>query len=500
MIFSKKVIFFYFWDILTVVNIMKNYSIWSLEKKKRQTQKLKENKEVDVLIIGGGITGLSILYQLKGTNLKTILVERDVVGAGVTSKMTGKISYLQGIVYSKIEQNVTKEFANLYLKSQVEAMNSIKNIIEKEKIDCNLEKVPSLVYSNKLSDLQKEYFFLKEHGMPVVLEKNSIAVPDSYVFHPVKYVNHLANLHQQDIYEQTAIFHLKKMNHGYIAYGEKYHIKAKYVILACHYPFELFPFFLPLRTYPEKSFVLAKEVSNNLKESTITDYPDVISKRYYQDEKIYEIFLKRSVPVHKHLNSLENFVQLLHNNTHVHYIWSNEDLMTGDNIPYIGKINKHLLIATGYNTWGITNSTIAGIVIKDILLEKNNPYVRLFSPKRSFNYAKLIQYSINVFGNIKSFLVNKLYFKKKWYPKNLKYIKKDGKTIAIYQDKKKSYAVIPTCPHMGCSLIFNEVEKTWDCPCHASRFDITGKCIKGPSKYNISYSILSNDISHLDNK
>ena len=190
---------------------MKNYSIWSLEKKKRPTQKLKENKEVDVLIIGGGITGLSILYQLKDTNLKTILVERDVVGAGVTSKMTGKISYLQGIVYSKIEQNVTKEFANLYLKSQVEAVNSIKNIIEKEKIDCNLEKVPSLVYSNKLKSLIYN-FFVKYYKVIILLALISLFAILTGVLTASKYASKLEIDNFINNFQTFSVFNISLFN------------------------------------------------------------------------------------------------------------------------------------------------------------------------------------------------------------------------------------------------------------------------------------------------
>ena len=88
---------------------------------------------------------------------------------------------------------------------------------------------------------------------------------------------------------------------------------------------------------------------------------------------------------------------------------------------------------------------------------------------------------------MKAFVENKIYKKKKWYPDSLTFSMKGGRSIAKYKVGEKEYIVYTTCPHIGCTLTFNEVEKTWDCPCHASRFDIRGKCVKGPSIYNITY-------------
>ncbi len=167
--------------------------------------------------------------------------------------------------------------------------------------------------------------------------------------------------------------------------------------------------------------------------------------------------------------------------------YTNTDIMTIDHLPYIGKIKENLYLATGYNTWGITNSIIAAKIISDLLVNKENEYAKLFNPlRKSLAFFSKIPYYI--LCQTKSFLGPKLNRRKSWYKNNLKIENKQGHNIAIYIDEKNhKHTVYTTCPHLGCTLIFNEEEKTWDCPCHSSRFDIDGKCIKGPSLKDITY-------------
>lgn len=172
------------------------------------------------------------------------------------------------------------------------------------------------------------------------------------------------------------------------------------------------------------------------------------------------------------------------------YIWSNDDLMTPDRIPYIGKIqkgNSDLLLATGFNTWGMTNGTLAGMILSDIILGRKNKFEDMVDPLRVNNFKYLNGYLLNISSNIKSYVQNYVYKNKQWYTPCVKFESRNGKSIAIYKEKGNEYIVYNKCPHLGCSLIFNGIEKTWDCPCHASRFNLEGKCIKGPSNYNISY-------------
>ena len=466
-------------------------------------ENLNKDIDVDVLIIGGGITGLSVSYHLLDSNLKVCLVEKNIIGHGVTARTTGKLTYLQEQIYSKLNNTFGFDKTKLYLDSQIEAIKIVTNIIKKNNINCDFQIVDSYLFTNNNKDIRK---IKKEKDLLEKLKikveectelpdlkkiKYGIKVSDTAVFHPLKYLNSLKKLcnNKIDIYENTKIISIDKKDNLYICKTKTNTIKAKKIVLAMHYPYFLFPFMMPLKTHLEKSYICAYETDYDLKFSAITPSKPTLSLRYLNNDKIYKIVLNNSHNIAFKNNDKQLFNNLL-NNTKIKpkYIWSNKDIITNDNLPYIGLIKENMFLATGYNTWGMTNASIAGKIISDMILNNQNIYIDLFNPKRNLNISKLVNFPINLYSNIKSFLESKLVKNKSWYSRRVIFKKVNGKSIAIYIDENnKKHIVYNKCPHLKCSLIFNEKEKTWDCPCHGSRFDIDGKCIEGPSNYDIVY-------------
>ena len=450
---------------------MKTNSIWlDTVKKPISYKQLDQDLNVDVLIIGGGITGMSIAYHLQNKGLHTALVERNKIGRGITSKTTGKIDYLQGLKYTKLKNERT---AHLYLKSQLEAINLLKDIITKEKISCDLEQTSSVLIAQTEKEekqLQEEFSFLKKENIPVTkLSNREIKVENTFHFHPLKYLEGLKSKLTIPIYENTNILKVKHHNDYYLCYTNEHQIKAKILVIACHYPFFLFPYLFPFKCYPEKSYIMAKKGVKQ-KENKITISHPTRSERTFKD---YQLTLIGSHKTSDTFTIKENFAPLLNSNPD--YIWSNEDVMTFDSLPFIGHLKENLYIATGYNTWGMTNATLAGKIISDLILKKPNPYIALFDPHRSNPLAR-----ITYLGK-----TGKEYLKAYVKPKTTKKLHyEDSK--AIYNDNKEEIVVQKRCPHLGCPLIFNEVEQVWECPCHASKFTKEGYWLKGPSKKDIT--------------
>lgn len=489
-------------------DIMKKQSLWTKELKLKTSETLNKDIDVDILIIGGGITGLSTAYHLKDEKLNICIVEQCHIGLGVTSKTTGKINYLQETIYKDIENKYSFDTVKKYFESQQFAINKIKEIIENENINCDFDKCESYIFTNDKEEIKKikdEKEILEKMGAKVyehkkldngLKSKYAISVKDTYIFHPIKYLYAIKDICEKNgikIYEQTRIIEMKKDDNCYICYTQNNRIKAKKVILACHYPFFLKPYITPLKVYNEKSYVTASKTKKYKNETYITSKIPTKSIRYHKDKETYIIYLSNSHNICNNLDEENNFNKTIKEakklNLNPEYVWSNEDLITVDKLPYIGKIEKdndNLLLGTGYNTWGMTNGTLAGCILSDMVLGKKNEYEELTNPLRVFSLVNLGNILVNIGGNTKSFIGTKLNKNKSWY-KNVKFEVKNGKNVAIYNDGKKEHIVYSTCPHMGCTLIFNGFEKTWDCPCHASRFDLDGKCIKGPSSYNISY-------------
>ena len=483
-------------------DIMKNISIWNDLERKQSYSKLNKDIGVDVLIIGGGITGISTAYHLINSGLKVCLVEKERLASGVTSRSTAKITYLQEDIYSKLTSYFDLSVAKKYLDSQKYVIDLIKDIIEKNKIDCNFEKNKSYLFEDKkIKKLEKEKNILNKLGIynekTNILPNNKIIdggffFEDSYVFHPIKYLLSLSNIISENnisIYENTKIVSIKKENNFYICKANDYTIKTKKIVFALHYPYFLLPFLMPFKCYIEKSYIGAIKQKHNYKFNAINLSKPTISLRYHSDNNSnYEIYLTNSHNTCIKDNIKDNFESIKSLNPD--YIWSNKDMITYDRLPFIGSLNNDnsMLIGTGYNTWGMTNGSLAGKILADIILNKNNEYINLFDPKRSLNKGKLINFPIILGSNTFAFVKSKICKKKSFYPSNLRFEKYKGRDIAIYTDEKnKEHKVYTLCPHMKCGLLFNEIELTWDCPCHGSRFDIDGNSIEGPSNYNISF-------------
>ena len=482
---------------------MKHKSIWSDIKENSICESLNKDIEVDILIIGGGITGISTLYHLKDSNLKVCLVEKNIIGSGVSSKTTGKLTYLQENIYSKLKSYHGIDKAKLYLESQKDAINIVKEIVNKENIECNLEKVKSFVFTNNLeSNINEEINLLKDFNVDLketdVLPDNTQVdkayfVEDTYVFHPLKYLYSLKEKCIKDnisIFENTKIISINKENYTFICKTENNIVRAKNVIVASHYPYFFKKFFLPLKSHIEKSYIEAYKTEKDYKFSSINIDNPIISTRFYKDKYVYKIYLTNSHNTAIKDNDINNFTEVLKNKNNPDYIWSNKDIITLDMLPYIGSLNNEnsFLIGTGYNTWGMTNGSLAGKLLSDIVLKKENKYIELFNPRRKLNKGKIINFPIALGSTAYSFIKSKVIKNKKWYSNRVKFEKRNGKNVAIYIDENnKEHIVYNICPHLKCSLLFNEIERTWDCPCHGSRFDIDGKSIEGPSNYDITY-------------
>lgn len=473
---------------------MKNYSIWKDKdiRKNFNSKSLDKNIECDTLIIGAGITGISAYYHLKKSNQNIIVVEQNKVGMGVTANSTGKLTYLQDNIYNNILDNYDFETATKYLESQLKAINITKNIIKTNNINCDLTKTKSYIYTNKEEEIEKITKlkeFLEKNNVKVsetnnnlVESKYMISVDETYLFNPLKFIYELVNkANLCNIYENTSIKKIEKQNESYICYTDNNKIICKNVILASHYPYFIIPFLFPIRSNLEKSYICSgnKKIDNI---SLISYNKPFISIRNYKDSIIY---LSNSHNNSSTVSDKDNFQELIKKAKKLdfepNHIWSNIDIITSDKLPYIGKIEDNFYIATGYNTWGMTNGILGGYLLSEILLKNNNEYANLFDPKRKIKNS-ITNIPLNSYYNLKGFINGSI-------TKNnfIEQKKLSGKKICIYKSEFGEHKVYQKCPHLGCKLIFNEVEKTWDCPCHGSRFDLNGKCFNGPSNSDISY-------------
>ena len=487
---------------------MINKSIWLKGIKNKKGNTLKDSVETDILIIGGGITGMTTAYFLKNSKLKVTLVESNKIASGQSSKATGKLTYLQGLLLNKIESIYDTETVIKYINSQKEAIDIVKDIIIENNIKCDYESNNSYTFTFKNSGIDKlkniEKIFKKANikykntqTLPIKYPcKYTIKVDDTAVFNPVKYILGLKEILEDkiNIFENTKVQEIELKDGFYIVKCGKNSIKAKKVVIACHYPFFVNPYFFPFKTGLRKGYLCASKISKAKRFNAISEDDNVHSIRYHSDSKDYIIFAGEERDIGSNIDNEGKYDNLFWNvksrlSEDIKYYWSNFDIVTNDFLPIIGFLNEDdnsLLIGTGYNSWGMTNGTLAGKILGDLILEGSNKYKDLFDPNRLFNMNKIKNYFSFNFKTGINYVMSKVNKNHKFY-KNVEIRCEDGKKYGVYKDPQgKEHIVSNICPHMGCSLIFNMVEKTWDCPCHGSRFDINGKIIKGPSVYSIA--------------
>ncbi len=487
-------------------------SIWQKDAGQLKFENLNEKMSTDVLIIGGGITGITTAYNFIDEKYSIILLEADKFLTGATCKSTGKLTYLQDLKYQDIYNVYDFETAKLYYEAQKDGIRFAKKIIKDNDINCDLIKTESITFTKdnrKIKKFDKEEEILNLLGVKYYINstnikdediKRMILVKNTYVFNPVKYLKGLLKAIKKSsnikVFENSRVTKIKKEDNYYVAYANDHEVKAKKIVVACSYPFFTIPGFIPFKTYIEKSYITATKVDETKDICGITSNYPTTSFRYHNDKNDnYFIYLNNSSKICDKLNYKKNYDECVNKAKEItcktpNYKWTNMDVMTNDFMPLIGRLSeedKNVFIATGYNTWGMTNGTIAGKILYDLIRDRKNKYEKVFDPTRSMNIIKFKNFLTNtMLSNTKAYTFNLIKKNPSWYKDKALVTKVDGKRVGVYFDKEgNKHTVSNICPHLKCFLTFNEVDKTWDCPCHGSRFDIDGNVVKGPACYII---------------
>ena len=500
---------------------MSSYWIQST-KNLKLNEKITNNYETDVCIIGAGLAGLSTGYYLAKEGINVIILDKDNIGQKVSGNTTAKITLQHNLIYDYLIKSFGTDFTMKYFKSNKEAISNIKKIIDDENIECDFEYQDNYVYTTNQDDITKIHNEIKAiNSLNNILNLNekdifadfvtscnlpfkicgAIKVKDQAQFHPLKYMFGLSKAIKNKggiIFTNSLVTDVKQKDGVYTTYTDKYFIKSKYIVIASHFPFKDFPGFYFSKMYQSTSYVIGIDTKSDLFDGMyISSDKPTFSYRTakYKDKKI----LIMAGGDHKTgyapdnnqtgYNILEQEAKKYYPNCEILYKWNTRDCITIDKVPYIGDFSNlmpNMFVATGFNKWGITSSNVAANIIRDKILGIKNEYSKIYEATR-FSPIKNAHEMKNITSQVlKSFVTNRI----KIPEENLSAIKNDnggiikvnGASIGIYKDiNGKVFAVNPTCTHLGCLLTWNNLDKTWDCPCHGSRFDYTGKNLYDPA-------------------
>jgi glycine/D-amino acid oxidase-like deaminating enzyme/nitrite reductase/ring-hydroxylating ferredoxin subunit len=470
-------------------------------------------KNYDLLIIGGGLTGLITAYLLKDSGYKIGIIEASTLGYGVTGYTSAKITVQHGLIYDYLINKFSLEEAKQYLKANMEGMGLIKEIITLNHIDCDFKSQTAYVYTaveEETKKLKKELeayeklsidgFYTEDVPLPFKIA-GALGIKNQGQFNPLKFLYSLYNLLLEsscEIFENVRALNIKPHNHRHIISTDCGDIYADKIVVTTHYPFENDFGLYFLRLYQDKSYVLAAKTDAQPFDGMYINVDRPIhSMRYHFSNSENLLILvganHRTGAIYDEEDSyieLENFLKSNYDHYEIVSKWSTQDCMTYDRIPYIGRYSnniENIYVATGYNKWGMTHSAAAALILRNKILGIKDDYSQIYNPSR----VTLMQSSKEFLSSsmhVASGFMNRI----KPAPDDLfqveadtgKIVNYNGKKVGVYKNEFGDYFCInPICTHLKCSLSFNEAEKTWDCQCHGSRFDIRGNILEGPAVY-----------------
>ena len=495
-----------------------NNSLWisSGEKNKIEFSKLEGELEAEITIIGGGLTGLTTAYYLTKAGKKVILLEKDKICNHTSGNTTGKITSQHGLFYNYLLQSVGIKEAKQYLDANEQAIKNIAKIIEEEKIECDFEWQDNYVFSQNEKYLEKikkeqealEYLDFKNselvYNIDILLKPKvvgAIKFKNQAQFNAYLYGVGIAKKIQEYggvIFENSKVVDVNKKNNEYEVFTEHGKIKTNKLVIATHYPIVNFPGFYFMKMYQETSYLIACETNDKLFNGMYINEEEneTISFRTakFGNKRLFIVGgmshkTGAKIDLSNSYKRLEKVAETVYPGCKVLFRWNAEDCVSLDKIPYIGEFSNlwpNVYVATGYKKWGMTSSNVAAYIIANKILEIKNEYEDVFTSTR----LKPIK-NYKEFGNMLkevsySLIINKLKdeieFKKDLKQGEGKIVEIEGKKVGVYRDEQgKLFAVKPYCSHLGCELSWNNLEKTWDCPCHGSRFTYDGKSIYDPS-------------------
>lgn len=486
-------------------------SYWMVSSETTNYPALEQDIKVDVAIVGGGMVGITCAYLLKKEGLRVAVIEADRILQGTTGHTTAKITSQHSIIYSRIKNYMGQEKAKQYADANEAAINTIYSLIKHEGIDCDFHREPAYTFTLTDSYIQKiadeastaaslgiKASYMENIPLPFKV-KAAVKFDDQARFHPRKYLLALAKTIEGDgshIFEHSRVVDINEGNPGTVITKQGKKVTAGNIIVASHFPCYDGMGFYFARMYPERAYALAVKVKEKFLGGmyiTAEDPAKSIRSQEHEGGEILIISGEHHKTAHgtnlsKHYENLIEFTRKHYDIQQLLYRWSTQDYTTLDKVPYVGRLtakNPNIYVATGFRKWGMTNSTASAMIIKDLIVKGENPWSEVYNPTRFIPNPSITSFiSINADVAAK-FVSGKL----KPVPHDIdlengeaKTVELEGNKMGVYKDEKgQLHTVDTTCTHMGCELKWNDAERTWDCPCHGSRFTYEGEIVEGPA-------------------
>ena len=503
-----------------------NRSFWERTAQKFSTAPLRQDITTDVCVIGAGIAGVSTAYLAARENRSVVLIDDGPVGGGMTGRTTAHLVNAIDDRYIEIEKFLGEECARLTAKSHTAAIECAERIVREHKIDCDFERTDGYLFlppGGSVTELMKELEAIQRAGLLTVVRVdavpnakiNSDAVlrfPQQAQFHPLKFLNGVARVITHEggqIFTDTHVVAVEDGDQVKVKTCDGHTITAQAAVVATNCPINdrlaIHSKQAPYATYAI-CLRVTREVDHALLWDTALTAEDEKQEigpvpyhyvRFARDEEGDVLMVGGEDHKTGQADDWEQRFAKLERWTRERFPfvgditdrWSGQVMEPVDGVAYIGRNpgDKNVYVVTGDSGNGITHGILGGMLLIDLIAGRENPWAKLYDPSRKpLNPRALADYiaeNANVAAQFRDYVTP-------GSAKSVDEIKpgegavlRDGlKKIATYRDESGNlHAFSAVCPHLGCVVRWDGCEKTWDCPCHGSRFDALGCVLNGPA-------------------
>ena len=475
---------------------------------------LAEDAECDVCIVGAGIAGLTTAYTLARAGKRVIVLDDGPVGGGETGRTTAHLSWALDDYYVEIEKVHGRDGARVAAESHRSAVDRIEAICREEHIECDFERVDGYWFAAKLDDtklLDAEADAARQAGavaervvgVPGVPFETPAALrfPNQGQFHPLKYMAGLARAavrHGARIHCGSHVAELeKKPRRPQVKTSDKHTVTADAVVFATNSPVNDWVA-MHTKQAAYRTYAIAVRIPRGSVPRAL--YWDTESPYHYvrlANAPDGDVLLIVGGEDHKTGQAADlevRFGRLLEwSRRHfpmagdIAFRWSGQVLEPNDYLAFLGRNpgDENVYIATGDSGHGMTHGTIAGMLIPDLILGVESRWEKLYDPARKTlrSAPEFVKENVNVAAQYRDWVTPGEVSSPDDVKPGTGAIMRDGaKKFAVYRDEEGALHVrSAVCPHLYCIVDWNSVEKTWDCPCHGSRFDAYGRVVNGPA-------------------
>jgi glycine/D-amino acid oxidase-like deaminating enzyme/nitrite reductase/ring-hydroxylating ferredoxin subunit len=496
---------------------MKNVPFWVDSAPIQKFPKLQRNANVDVLVVGAGVTGITTAYLLKVAGLRVALIERERVASIDTGHTTAHLTYVTDVQLQELARNFGRDHAQAAWDAGAAAVDEIERIVCEEEIECEFTRVPAYLHvrtgdrsKREVSSIKKQADLAAELGFDATYVSSApyfnlpaVRFANQAKFHPRKYLRALVERipgNRSYVFEKSAVTEFDaekrraKANSNWISFDR--------VVMATNNPLVglasiVSATLLQTKLFLYTSYALGARVpSDTVPEALFWDTRDPYDYLRVDRHRRFDylIYGGEDHKTGQEKRPQKAFVRLwrrlkkLVPQARVDYRWSGQIISTPDGLPYIGENAERQFVATGYCGNGITFGTISALMVRDWATGTKNPWADLFAVDRkkikgaTWNYLRENK-------DYPYYLIKDRFTRPEadtiaaLKPGNGMIIGSRAKKIAVYRDRNANvYKLSPICTHLGCLVRWNPAESTWDCPCHGSRFKPTGEVIAGPAE------------------